>query len=246
MGDPQDLNAQEVNPRRAKRAAQAPVDAVFEEIVPAGKESKPKKLKKSERPRDLLTYQPYLHPLSQEQVQIMGYRDDAKTIPWGFWGGVALIVVLLGLVFFRGSSGMFSMMDFLIALTLGGGAAVLFKWGPQDSAVATPLAVLDLAQQQLSWHAPDSSGQGAHGQVTLQLEQIKEIVYAMIHFPVSPTRPDVQIQVFTLLVRDDRDQLLPIIEASPSKEETYDIAQALSRWSGLPISQVGEGVFERA
>lgn len=245
MGDSQDLDLdpaydQAINPRRAGRSStkpssSAPVDAIFEEI-----DARPHTKPKVRPTRDLLTYQPFMRAVSQQQVEIMGYRDDKHTFPWGFWGGVGVIAVLFGLIFFKGSTGLFSMMDLLIALVLGGIAAVLLKWGPRDSVVAQVLTVLDVERKLISW--PDA--EGGQGAISLELDQIKEIVFAMIHFPVSPNRPDAQIQVFTLLVRDDRDQLLPIIEASPSKEETYDVAQALSRWSGLPISQVGEGILD--
>ena len=243
MGDPQDLGAAgALNPRRAARhkaipqGQQEPIDAVFEELEGG---ARARRAAKKRAPRDLLTYQPHLQAVGPQQVALMGLRDDERTLAWGFWGGIALGVMMVATVLWSASKGMFSMMDLMAALLLGGLAAVVWRWGPRDTVTPQVLAQLDLERGLLSW--PGAAGQLTP--VTMPLAEITEIVYAMIRFPVSPNRPDARIHVFTLLVRDAHDQLLPLIEASPQKEETYEIAQALSRLTGLEISQVGEGVL---
>lgn len=232
MGHPSHLNIAQV---MSTRFDQEPEDAVFEEVPQT---TERKTTLRTTEPRSLLTHYPFLRAPRQGLVEVMGYRDDGGVFPWGFWGGCALIAITIGLVVLRGSSGLFSLMDLLIALAMAGLAAALLRWGPRDSLRAHLLASVDTEGSQLTWPGP--SGQA---QLVLPFEEITEIVFAMIYFPVSPSRPDSRIHVFTLLVRQGDDQLIPIIEASPNKEATYELAQMLSQWTHAPISEVGEGIL---
>lgn len=213
---------------------QEPEDAIFEVV----ETNKPKPTLRAASTRGTLTHSPYLERTTPNVVDIMGYRDDLTVFPWGFWGGGAAIVVLLGLVALRGTSGLFSLMDLLIALILGGAALVLFRWGPRDSLKPMQLARIDLEQNVLSW--PGESGQA---QFVLNAQDIQEIVFALIRFPVSPNRPDSRIHVYTLLVRDNQDQLIPVVEASPEDKALFDLGEMLSQWSQAPLRQVGEGIL---
>ena len=91
----------------------------------------------------------------------------------------------------------------------------------------------------LSWSGADPR-QG--GQLVVPLDQLTEIVFAMIYVPISAKRPDTRIHAFTLLVRGPNAELLTLVEASPHKQETFALGLALSQLTGLPVSQVGEGV----
>lgn len=212
---------------------QEPEDAIFEVVEP-----RPKSTLRAASTRGTLTHSPYLERGPEHIVDIMGYRDDLTMFPWGFWGGGAAIMVLLGLVAFRGTSGLFSLLDLLIALTLGGVALVLFRWGPRDTLKPMQLARIDLKQNILTW--PSENGRA---QFVLSAEDIQEVVFALIRFPVSPNRPDSRIHVYTLLVRDANDQLIPVVEASPEDKALFDLGEMIAQWSQAPLRQVGEGIL---
>ncbi len=148
-----------------------------------------------------------------------------------------LAVATLMFFWLRGSAGYYSMSDMLVALLLGGGATMFYRWGPRDSLRRHVLATVDAERRQLRW------GEDGGAQIALDFDDVQEIVFAMIRFPVSPTRPDARIHVYTLLVRDAREELVPVIEASPNKGETFHIAKQLSAVTGVAITQVGEGIL---
>ncbi len=185
-----------------------------------------------------MIYKPQLRPAGRDVMVITGARET-RQLPWGFWGGVLMVVLAIGLLLTRGGNGLFSLRDLLITAGLGGLGLVMWRWGPRDSLRIQQLARLDMGRGLLSWSGADAR-QG--GQLVVPLDQLTEIVFAMIYVPISAKRTDTRIHAFTLLVRGPHEELLPLIEASPHKQETFALAQALAQLTGLPISQVGEGV----
>lgn len=188
-----------------------------------------------------LIYEPELRQRGDE-VDVLGMCDDLSALPWGMWLGVAALVVMAGFVATRGAGAVFfSLRDMLIALALLGVGIAAFRYGPSGRQRRVTLATIDLAREQLAW--PTSSGGAA--QLVLDFAEIAEVVFAMIYFPVSPSRPDERIHVFTVLVRqgDEDGELVPVIEATPDKRASWAIAQQLARVLGVPLAQVGEGVL---
>ena len=211
-----------------------PEDAVWE---PIEEQADPKSLAAERVPS--LIHEPGLRQRGQ-RVEIVGTCDDETAQPWGFWGGAAALGALVAYVASR-SAGYFGLRQVLVAMTIAAVGVALYRFGPQERRRLVELAAVDLERAQLTW-ATAATGP----ELVLDFDEISEIVFAMIYFPVSPSRPDARIHVFTLLVRaGDDDRLLPIIEASPDKGATWGIAQQLARLTGAPIAQVGEGVLGR-
>lgn len=172
-------------------------------------------------------------------LEVFGWRDDETARPWGLWGGVLALVLLAGFVASTGASGgFFALKDILIAITLIGVSVAMFRYGPRGQQRREVLTRVDMERAQLVW----SSKAGA--QTVLGFDEISEVVFAMIRFPVSPSHPNARIHVFTVLVRTgEREELTPVIEATPNKREAFAIAQFLSNQTRAPLTQVGEGIF---
>jgi hypothetical protein len=193
-----------------------------------------------------MIHSPMLRRRGSNEVEIVGLCDDQSAIPWGFWSGAAAIALLIGFVAMKGAGGgIFAMRDVLIAVILGGIAVAMFRYGPSGNQRMIELATIDLERRQLAWASrSESSGP----QLVATFEEISEVVFAMISFPVSPARPDARIHVYTLLIRVagwggvDEGELVPVIEASPNKREVFVIAQQIAAASGVEVTQIGEGI----
>jgi hypothetical protein len=174
-----------------------------------------------------------------ERFELFVSRETGRA-PWGFWGGVAAISGFIALVLRGGASGFHDVRIWAAAITLLTVAVVMFKWAPTDSLERVRTWSIDPTQRQLVWHQP---GEGADG-ITLNFEEVSEIVFGMVFVPADAARPDARIHAFTVLVRDARDQLIPVIAACPSKEDLFELAKLLSHHTQAPITQVGAGVRE--
>lgn len=192
-----------------------------------------------------LIYSPGMRQRGNE-VDIIGVCDDESARPWGFWFGAMMVACLIAFVAMKGAGGgIFAMRDVLIAVVIAGLAVASFRYGPDSKQRVKTLATLDLERKQLAWEATSPT---AGPQLVASFESITEVVFAMIYFPVSPSRPDSRIHVYTLLVRvagwggEEEGELVAIIEASPNKRETFAIAQLVAQAAGVRVSQVGEGI----
>jgi hypothetical protein len=185
-----------------------------------------------------LVYDPNLVPASRGSYTIVGRLEDSRLIPWGFWGGVLMVVVIAALIVFRGSTGLYSMWDLFwtfLAIVIGAG---MFKLGARSSLRPHRLVTIEVDRGMLVWenrHNEDAPS------IVLPFEEITEIVFGMTNYPLSPTRKDINIHAFTLLVRDGNERLIPIIEASPNKEETHRVAAALAQLLKQQVTYVGIG-----
>jgi len=190
-----------------------------------------------------LVYAPRLRQISHSQFQICGRREVPGLIPWGFWGG--LLLAFVGYFLITGSQGFWSLWDILwalVALTVG---LLLFRFGRRSSRRLGVLCVLDFERELIIWpveqQASPNSTQNSigSGDLVLNFDEIEEIVFAMIDYPLS--KDDIEVHAFTLLVRYGGDQLVPIIEATPAKEDAHEIAKMLASQLRLNISYVGNG-----
>lgn len=195
-----------------------------------------------------LVYNPSIRQVSQTHFQICGRREVSGTIPWGFWGGILVAFVAYFLI--TGSQGFWSVLDIvwaLIALSVG---LLLFRYGRRSSLRLDVLCGLDLEREVIFWPAsqPDTLGDKAanpgtfgQGELALNFNEIEEVVFAMIDYPLSMQKDDVDVHAFTLLVRDGAQRLIPIIEATPAKTEAHEIAKMIAGQLRLKISYVGKG-----
>lgn len=183
-----------------------------------------------------LIYKPLIRPSGASCYEIRGQRDDKNIIAWGFWGGL-LVLVVLGLLIASAQTvyNMWDIVWFLAALAVG---SLLYRYGRRSSLREDVLCEVDLERRTLAWPGAEEGD----GELVLYFDEINEVVFGMTDYPVSRSRQDVQVHAFTLLVRDADDRLVPVVEASPDKEETHTIAKILGNELNLRISYVGKGI----
>ncbi len=215
--------------------AQEPEDAVFEEL-----ERSPSTSTVPKPPPSSILYRLMMRRRNQ-LVEITGERDAHDAKPWGFWLGSAALMALIAFVSLRGASGgIFALRDVLVVVLLVCVSILMFRFGPKGERRRIALTRLDLEQKLLQW--PPRSPNAA--EIILPFDDITEVVFGMIYFPVSPSRPDTRLHVFTVLVRDgSRDELMPVIEATPDKRPAFQIAQQIAQMTQAPLTQIGEGVW---
>ena len=138
---------------------------------------------------------------------------------------------------------MYSVWDLLWTTLLLGGLLLLAAFGRRglSSLRRVRVAGIDLERGELALGAGEAAAE-----VVLELESVQEVVFGMIYYPLSHGRRDVRVRAYTLMLRDGRGELVPVLEACADKEETYALAVLLSRLCRAPLSQVGAGVQEEA
>lgn len=179
-----------------------------------------------------------------DRYELFVSREGARRWPWGFWGGITSLGAFVALVLRAGTAGFHDPKLLVAALTLIALGLGLLKWGPTDTTERARTMTIAPADRQLIWHqsGPDA-GPNTVG-VSMGFGEVSEIVFGMVFVPIDASHPDSRIHAFTLLVRDGRDQLIPVIAASPAKGELFELAKLLSHYTGAPITQVGKGIRE--
>lgn len=219
----------------AHSSSQEPEDAVYEVIDgpdEKGMVSKP-------TPNSIL-YNLMMRRRNQ-LVEVTGERDAHDAHPWGFWLGSAALMGLIAFVALRGAGGgIFAIRDVFVVILLVCISILMFRFGPKGERRRIALTRLDLDQRLLTWPPRVSNV----AEIILPFDEITEVVFGMIYFPVSPSRPDTRLHVFTVLVRDaSREELMPVIEATPDKRPAFLIAQQIAELTQSPLTQIGEGVW---
>lgn len=186
-----------------------------------------------------LIYNPALEQV-RERGRVRAFRVNGKVegsaVAWGFWGAFLMVMVLALVVVFRGATGLYSIWDMfwvMVGLTIG---ALMFKAGKRSSQSKELLCEIDLVQQMMLWPT------GPETMLAVPFDEVTELVFGMTYYPVSEQRSDVMVHAFTLLVRDSQNRLIPIVEASPDKEETHEIAKFIGHNMSLPLTYVGLGI----
>lgn len=232
-----------------------PDEAAREEAAPAEEQggSEPEPIETPPPPASLaqlqsssgLVYDPIMRQVSHSHFQVCGRREVSGTIPWGFWGGILIAFVAYFLI--TGSQGFWSVLDVawaMVALTVG---LVLFRFGRRSSRRLEVLCTLDFEREMFVWPTEKDASTGAaqsslgSGDLVLNFDEIGEVVFAMIDYPLSQRKNEIDVHAFTLLVRDAEERLIPIIEATPAKEEAHEIAKMIASQLRLNISYVGNG-----
>lgn len=178
-----------------------------------------------------LVYEPRLvaHPWGAE---IVARRDDPTITPWGMWGAVSAAVVSFLTLLFEGWRGFHNWTTVAIAVLLMAAALITARFGPRTSLVPVSLAKIDLRARAVTVgdHPP------------LPLSDVHEVVYAMVKYPIERHAGAVRVEAFTVMLRNANGDLLPLLEASPDKNEVFRIAKACASWTGREITHVGLGV----
>lgn len=183
-----------------------------------------------------MIYDPLIRPSGAGRYQIRGQREDDSIVAWGFWGGVLVVVVAVSLIL--SAQSVYNLWDILWAVAALAFGMLLYRYGKRSSLREEVLCEIDMQRQTIAW----PSGSDAGPELVVGLDEINELVFGMTDFPLTQKRQDVQVDAFTLLVRDDKDRLIPIVEATPHKEEAHTIAKILGNELGLAISYVGKGI----
>ena len=183
-----------------------------------------------------MVYQPRVAATGVDSFEVRADAENTELIPWGFWGG--LLVLAVSLMIIVSVKGLYSMWDVfwaIFALTFG---VLLWRYGRRTTLEEKTILHVDTARELVDW--PTSvAGEGA---ISLDFDQITEVVFGMTSYPVSDRRRDVKVHAFTLLLRDRRERLLPVIEATPNKEEAHEVGKLLAGELGMEITYVGKGI----
>lgn len=190
------------------------------------------------RPR--MVFDPTVVRVNANAFRVHGMRDDRHVTPWGFYGGLLIAVVALMVVLFRGATGLYSTWDlFWVVLAISVGA-IMLKVGRKSSLRRELLCEVDTLGQMLLFPANHDDPNST--MLAIPFEEVSELVFGMTRYPISERRVDVKVHAFTLLVRDAHDRLIPVVEASPNKQEVHQIGSMLAQLVGMPMTYVGHGV----
>ncbi len=204
-----------------------PEDAVFEEVGDGAMQA--------EQARRTLVHTPRVSRRGR-MVDIVGMREVDTGPSIVFWAGLVFLLGGISTLYMKGSSGFHSMTDVALAVVILGGLALVVKFGARETRRPEVLATLDEERGEIAWPMGE-------GSLTVPFEQLQEVVFAMVRFPVAARVPDAAVRMYVLLVRDGRGELVPVVEASPDQREVYLIGKALAQIARVPLTQVGEGVL---
>lgn len=181
-----------------------------------------------------LVFRPFFEATGPNRLDLIAYRDDDSTIPWGLWGGLLAIAAGIALIVREGAYGFHSVWTITAALAIVAIGVLSAKFGTRSSRLPVHLGRVDL-QSGVFW-IPNTDGESP-----IRLDSVTEVVYAMVKYPLTRRDTRTRIDAFTVLVRTGA-ELVPIIEASPDKNQVFAIAKTLGQWTGLEPTYVGIGV----
>lgn len=186
-----------------------------------------------------LVYSPKVRKVGAEKLEILGSREDEALIAWGFWGSVILALLGVYILFFRGSAGLHSLGEVVVFSLLVVVGMVLAKLGRRSSLRERVLMEVDLGAGALIW--PTGI---AESQLAVSPGEVEAVLYGLTDFSVSSAKNATPVQAFAVSLRDRRGEVLPVIEASPDKEGTHQVASLLASLLQMPVTYVGRGVEE--
>jgi hypothetical protein len=182
-----------------------------------------------------LVYKPLIRPNGVSCYEIRGQREEQGVIAWGFWGGLLVVGVSVSLIL--SAQSVYNVWDLLWALVAITFGILLYRFGKRSSLREDVLCEVDLERQTMSWPTSQRAGE-----LVATFDEITEIVFGMTDFPLSESDTDVHVHAFSLLIRDADDRLIPVVEATPHKEEAHTIAKILGNELEMRITYVGKGI----
>lgn len=184
-----------------------------------------------------LVYQPALHQVGVDRYAVKGKREGPRSVPWGFWGGLLFVGVAIFALF--GAQSIYTLWEvFWVVLGLSIGA-LMFRYGPKSQLEEATLCEIDGRRGELHW--PDGAQSGLD-EMRVGFEAVTEVVFGMTRLPVSDSGDDAHVDAFALLVRTERDELIPVVEGSPYKGSVHEIAQFLADATQTELTYVGRGI----
>jgi hypothetical protein len=192
------------------------------------------------QPVATLMFKPTLQRRGQ-LLEVQASREGERKFAWGFWGAVLSGGAFAALVLRTGASGFYELKMFAIALTLLALAGLSLYFGPTDTLERVHVLTIDPQARQITWR---DEAQATSPHISLPFEEIGEVVFGIIYVPIDARHPNSRIHASTLLVRDARDQLIPVIAASTARAELFELAKLLSHHTRAPLTQVGSGVLQ--
>lgn len=159
-----------------------------------------------------------------------------KLLFWGLFciGGTAVAMLLVPSL-----RNFYEPMDIVVpGLALLVGVALLL------AAARTTSTLVELARVNLQEGtvvitgdvAPIMQGQSRR----IWMDEIASVIFGMTRYEVE-SRKGVTVEAFTVCLRLFDGSILPVVEASPLKQELFEVAKALSAVCHAPIEQAGLG-----
>jgi len=186
-------------------------------------------------PGNHLVFRPRVEQASVRTHRIVAEIDDGQT-PWGFWGGVLSAAVGASVIAFEGLRGLWDPAYLLTAVAVMVVGLLLMRFGRRTSLDGYVCAEID---QVTRWLVLPGDGDGP---LPVHLDEVTEVVFGMMKYPVSASPSAVEVDAYTVMVRRGTDVMLPVVEATPDKEWAYDVAGYLAEMTGLDVTQVGIGI----
>lgn len=184
-----------------------------------------------------LVYEPRLVRTGPDRYAVEAKREERGLIPWGFFGGLLFVGVLFAAIV--GAGNFYTFWDILwvlLGLTAGG---LMYRFGRHSSLRETLLCHIDTRRGVLEW--PEGAQSGL-GEMVLGFDDVTEIVFGMTALPVDAGTPEVRVDAFALLVRSSDEELIPVVEGSPYKENVHELAKFLAAETETELTYVGRGM----
>ncbi len=191
---------------------------------------------RSDRPG--LIFKPRVDQVGPRSFRIMGLRDDERTVPWGFWGGLLAVAVGVGILGYGGVTGLWALWDMVGAIAVLTVGILLMRYGARTSLAEEPCAEIDLSEGTIRL----MSSTAGVALPEIRIADVTEVVFGMTRYPVSKGEGAVNVEAYTLLVRHASDTLVPVVEVSPDKDQLFGVAKFIARVTGQRMTQVGIGV----
>jgi hypothetical protein len=182
-------------------------------------------------------------PSVQESSDGWVVVDHRKVHPgarMGFWGGLMMggsSVSCLAVPVLRRFEDMG--WTLLVVATFALGAMLLVAGGKPEEKIVE-LAHLDADHAEIHVRAEASALMPAGGRA-VGFDEVRSVVFGATRFPPDLAKPEIKVEAFTVCLELYDGSVLPVVEASPQRVESFQVARFLSHATGAPMLQAGLG-----
>ncbi len=156
-----------------------------------------------------------------------------------FWGLMCIVGTAVAMILVPGLRNFYQPMDVVVpAIAVLTGVGLIIAAGRPNPQLVV-LAQVDREEGTIRVTgdaAPIMEGKSR----TVWLDEVASIVFGLTRYEFEDKK-GVSVEAFTVCLRLFDGSVLPVVEASPLKQELFEVAKALSAVSQAPIEQAGLG-----